>query len=203
MHQSNLFGSNAQTLDLIDADLHYWPEFIDADEQQNWFDQLQAQTPWQQHRVRVFAKTHLAPRLSHWVGDDGANYTYSNQRMRATPWTPVLKTIKKRIEAQCNAHFNSVLLNLYRDGRDSNGWHSDDEPELGTQPSIASLSLGAARDFHLRHKQTRHTVKLSLAPGSLLLMQGPTQDNWQHQIPKRAHAQPRINLTFRHIYIKP
>ena len=126
------------------------------------------------------------------------NYRYSHHTMQPCPWSEELLILKAHIEAATGEQFNSVLVNYYRDGRDSNGWHSDDEPELGSNPVIASLSLGGSRDFLLRHKrisQLKH--KITLQSGSLLLMRGTTQDFWQHQIPKRAHAQERINLTFR------
>ena len=129
-------------------------------------------------------------------------YRYSQHTMMPNKWTPLLRLIKQRVEQVCGSTFNSVLLNYYRDGKDSNGWHSDDEPELGHEPVIASLSLGAARDFHLRHKQNRQVHKMNLKPGSLLLMSGKTQACWQHHIPKRASAEPRINLTFRTVFAR-
>ncbi len=199
MHQSNLFGSTKQRLDLPDADLVFWPEFVDSTIAATWFDELLKTTPWQQHELKIFGKKYLAPRLSQWVGEPWMSYEYSHHLMTPEPWTPFLSDINSRIGKQCGAEFNSVLINYYRDGNDSNGWHSDDEPELGEEPVIASLSLGAVRDFHLRHKQTRQVHKMALTPGSLLMMQGKTQACWQHQIPKRAHAEPRINLTFRRI----
>lgn len=205
VHQSNLFGSTGERLDLPDADIYYWPSFAAQGIAEQWFETLRDEIPWEQHRVTVFGKTHPAPRLSYWVGDEWMSYSYSHQRMTPEPWTPLLNQIKQRIEDHCRqdvndeVKFNSVLLNFYRDGQDSNGWHSDDEPELGVNPVIASLSLGASRDFHLRHKATKQTHKMSLEPGSLLLMQGTTQSCWQHHIPKRAWAEPRINLTFRWI----
>ena len=128
------------------------------------------------------------------------NYGYSNTLMSPVAWSARLLELKHAIEAVSNHRFNSVLLNYYRDGKDSNGWHSDDEPELGHNPVIASLSLGAPRDFHLRHKTNQQTThKMTLENGSLLVMCGSTQHNWQHHIPKRAKAQGRINLTFRTI----
>lgn len=201
VHQANLFGSSEepQALRLIDADVNYWPQFIAAGLANQWFDLLLENTDWQQDTITVYGKQHLTPRLSYWVGEQWMDYSYSQHTMQPNPWTPLLKQIKEQIEGLCKVSFNSVLLNYYRDGKDSNGWHSDDEPELGIEPIIASLSLGAARDFHLRHKQTRKVHRMALAPGSLLLMQGSTQTNWQHQIPKRAQAGARINLTFRSI----
>lgn len=137
------------------------------------------------------------PRLSAWYGD--AAYTYSGKTRQPHAWMPILDALRQRIEIACQARFNSVLLNLYRNGQDSMGLHSDDEPELGPEPLIASLSLGAERRFVLRHKtltDQRHT--LTLAHGSLLLMAGRTQHAWKHGLPKaKSVAEPRINLTFR------
>lgn len=198
--QLGLLSKQTHVLNLVDADIRYTPGFYSPQAADTLFDVLLRETDWQQDTVRVFGKQHLAPRLSRWVGDAGLRYTYSGLTMEAVPWTDTLLAIKGEVEQASDTSFNSVLLNYYRDGRDSNGWHSDDEPELGDQPKIASLSLGAARDFKLRHKAD-HQLKytLSLDNGSLLLMRGSTQACWQHQIPKRASAGPRINLTFRSI----
>jgi alkylated DNA repair dioxygenase AlkB len=141
------------------------------------------------------------PRLTAWHGDPGAVYTYSNIRMEPEPWTPLLESIRDRVSEFCKAEFNSVLLNLYRDGNDSMGWHSDDEKELGPQPTIASLSFGAERTFKFRHKFNRSLKhSMTLSHGSLMVMQGETQALWQHSLPKtRKKVFPRINLTFRRI----
>ncbi|GHA10816.1 alpha-ketoglutarate-dependent dioxygenase AlkB [Arenicella chitinivorans] len=198
--QLGLLSKQTHVLNLEDADIRYTPEFYSTEVANTLFDVLLNETDWQQDTVRVFGKKHLAPRLSRWVGDPGLRYAYSGLTMETVPWTDTLLAIRADAEGACGASFNSVLLNFYRDGRDSNGWHSDDEPELGGQPQIASLSFGAARDFRLRHKtdpQLKYT--LALENGSLLFMCGPTQANWQHHIPKRANAGPRINLTFRSI----
>ena len=127
-------------------------------------------------------------------------YSYSQHTMQPHSWQDLPLIIKQRIELATGETFNSVLINYYRDGKDSNGWHADDEPELGSKPVIASLSLGAARDFHLRSKRDHSNKhKLNLQHGSLLIMRGATQQQWQHHVPKRASAGPRINLTFRTI----
>jgi len=198
--QSEIFGSSPQHLQLPDATIHYWPEFLADPAAAQLYRQLEQQTQWRQETVRLFGKQHLTPRLSSWVADEGLDYSYSNLTMQPMAWSDALLDIKKIVEQGAKSTFNSVLLNYYRDGRDSNGWHADNEPELGDQPVIASLSLGAARDFHLRHisnKRLRHSINLQ--HGSLLLMAGTTQSYWQHHIPKRALAGPRINLTFRTI----
>lgn len=190
----------AITLDLPDADVRYYPAFIANDVAWAYYECLLKESHWRQETLRVFGKLHLAPRLSSWVGDAGIDYSYSQMTMHPLPWTPLLLNLKARVEAVTKRSFNSVLLNYYRNGKDSNGWHSDDEPELATNPVIASLSFGAPRDFHLRHKTHAHLkYRMSLVPGSLLVMQENTQRYWQHQIPKRAKAEPRINLTFRKI----
>jgi alkylated DNA repair dioxygenase AlkB len=159
---------------------------------------LVAETGWRAETVVVFGKRHLQPRLTAWHGD--AAYTYSGLTLAPLPFSPLLQGIRNAVEAATGHHFNSVLLNYYRDGRDSMGMHSDDEPELGPAPAIASLSLGATRTFLLRHKQTKQTLKLDLPDGSLLLMAGALQQNWLHGINKTARlVGPRLNLTFRYI----
>ena len=198
--QSQLFAPEAHIPDLEDAQIEYIPEFIADEPAWDLFERLRADTDWRQETIRLYDKTHLVPRLSCWMGDAGLDYAYSNMTMHPVPWSNTVQALLRKIETASKHKFNSVLLNYYRDGRDSVAWHSDDEPELGTNPVIASLSLGANRDFHLKHKSKptqRHS--LTLEHGSLLLMQGATQHNWLHQVPKRAQAQSRINLTFRAI----
>lgn len=199
-YQTGIFESETNVLDLPDAEIEYHPGFIAAAAAKDLYQELLSDTDWQQDTIRVYGKQHLTPRLTSWVGESWMSYRYSQHTMQPVAWSKRLLELKEEIEEISTERFNSVLLNYYRDGQDSNGWHSDDEPELGNQPSIASLSLGAARDFQLRHK-SRHSLKrnLSLESGSLLLMRGTTQQYWQHQVPKRAHAQGRINLTFRTI----
>ncbi|RZZ89449.1 alpha-ketoglutarate-dependent dioxygenase AlkB [Pseudoxanthomonas winnipegensis] len=162
---------------------------------------LSVQTPWSIHRIRLFGRWVDSPRLSCWIGDPQAVYRYSGQTFAPHPWTQGLAALRDRLREELGVPFNSVLANLYRDGRDAMGWHSDDEPELGAEPVIASLSLGAARRFVLRRRDD-HAVKqtLVLAPGSLLVMRGPCQREWQHALPRTAKpVGPRLNLTFRHI----
>ena len=162
------------------------------------FARLLNETPWREESVVVYGKRHLQPRLSAWYGD--ASYTYSGLRLEPLPWTELLLEIRAAVEAACGQHFNSVLLNRYRNERDSMGMHSDDEPELGDQPVIASLSYGATRSFILRHKRDKRTVRLVLEDGSLLLMSGQLQRNWLHGINKSTRPLgERLNLTFRYI----
>lgn len=199
-YQTSLLGDAAQNLALPNADIEYYAQFMPQDVAWESYHALLEQTDWQQETITVYGKSHPTPRLSSWVGDTGTEYRYSNMTMRPLPWTPLLRALKSKVEAASQHQFNSVLLNNYRDGQDSNGWHSDDEPELGPEPVIASLSLGAPRDFKLRHKQQRALkYSLTLAHGSLLIMRGQTQAYWQHHIPKRARAGQRLNLTFRTI----
>lgn len=148
----------------------------------------------------MFGKQLLLPRLTAWYGDKG--YTYSGLYNKPQPWLPVLLDLKERVEQASGHTYNSVLLNLYRGGNDSMGWHSDDEAELGKEPAIASLSFGGERRFSFKHRTRKDLkpVSVILANGSLLLMHGPTQHHWLHHIPRTKHpVQPRINLTFRHV----
>lgn len=162
---------------------------------------LRAEIAWEQHCLRLFGRRVEAPRLSAWIADPGASYRYSGTRFEPRAWTHTAGSLRDRLNARLGAGFNSVLANLYRDGRDSMGWHADDEPELGAQPLIASLSFGAARKFRLRSRRDKRVVQMiELEHGSLLLMGGETQRLYQHDLPKvHGHVEERINLTFRHI----
>lgn len=188
-------------LELHKASIQYFPEFFTAEESDQLYAQLKEECAWRSDRIQVFGKWYDQPRLTALYGEEGRSYTYSGIAMNPLPFTPLLQSIKSRVEAVSKEHFSSCLLNYYRDGNDSNGWHADDEPELGTNPVIASISLGVPRFFHLRPKKgPRETYKLLLSPGSLLLMGGETQHHWQHQIPKSKRiTEGRINLTFRQI----
>ncbi len=175
-------------------------KFIDPTAVKHLYDHLLNQIAWQQYDIKLFGKSIPQPRLSAWYGDTGTSYTYSGLTLNPLPFTKELLTIKCKIEQAAETTFNSVLLNLYRDGNDSMGWHSDDEKELGQNPIIASLSLGSARTFIFKHKHVKGLqVKQILEPGSLLIMQGNTQHYWQHALPKTKRAEPRVNLTFRRI----
>ena len=155
-------------------------------------------TPWRTETVVVYGKRHLQPRLTAWYGE--AAYTYSGLTLQPLPLTPLLEQLRAAVEQATGRRYNSVLLNYYRDGADSMGMHSDDEPELGPAPVIASLSYGATRTFVLRHKRSKRIVKLDLTDGSLLLMAGTLQAHWQHGINKTAKlVGPRLNLTFRFV----
>ena len=189
-------------LSIGSATLHYWPNFLSPDRADYYFQKFYAGTPWRSDKVVVFGKVYDQPRLTALYSDGPRSYSYSGLRLDSQPFYPELSALKEQLEKQVGHSFNSCLFNLYRDENDSNGWHADDEKELGTLPVIASLSLGELRQFHLKHK-TDKTLRRSLAleHGSLLLMAGRTQKDFKHQLPKTKKAKaPRINLTFRFIF---
>ncbi|MBY4676665.1 alpha-ketoglutarate-dependent dioxygenase AlkB [Marinobacterium sp. CAU 1594] len=191
-----------QTIELPGGKLTYYPEFLATEQADRLLDQLAAGVAWRQDRIRLFGKEHPIPRLQAFQGEPGLSYRYSNLCLQSSPWHPALPPLLDRLAQLCGQRFNCVLLNLYRDGQDSMGWHSDDESELGANPRIASLSLGASRRFLLRHRKHTELDKqeLLLEHGSLLLMEGALQHNWQHSLPRsRRVGQCRVNLTFRHI----
>ncbi|QJX46937.1 alpha-ketoglutarate-dependent dioxygenase AlkB [Hymenobacter taeanensis] len=184
------------------ADLLLDPEFLPLPKAAELLTELTATIPWQHEAIRLFGRDVLQPRLTAWHGDAGATYRYSGLQLTPQPWTLALQQLRRHVEAVTGAAFNSVLLNLYRTGQDSMGWHADNEPELGPTPVIASVSLGATRSFRLRPRNpllTPHPpLSLALTSGSLLVMRGLTQQHWLHSLPKTARVQePRLNLTFR------
>ena len=193
---------NKKTIISTDGEVILYPNFFSAKEGNQLFSDLYSSVNWKQEIIQFFGKQMHIPRLTAWYGDEGKSYTYSGIEQHPEHWNPTLKLIKSKIEQIAQISFNSVLINLYRDGKDSVYWHSDDEPELGKNPIIASVSFGATRRFSLRHKHSKnHKIDIDLASGSFLLMQGETQHFWQHQIAKTAkEIQPRINLTFRIIH---
>ncbi|MDT0606912.1 alpha-ketoglutarate-dependent dioxygenase AlkB family protein [Croceitalea rosinachiae] len=193
-----LFG-NKITLDLPKSDICYHPNFIHPHKANYYFEKLKNEVPWQQDDISVFGKTYTQPRLTALYANNDKPYSYSNVTMHPHLFNNELLEIKLAIEDLVNTQFTTCLLNLYRDGQDSNGWHADDEKELGKNPTIASITLGQERFFHLRNKEDRNLKhKLLLKHGSLLLMQGETQHYWQHQIAKTSKPiGSRINLTFR------
>lgn len=185
-----------------DADIFYAERVSLSLPQQTLLDRLIAEIRWRRETISMWGKTYLQPRLIAWYGDPGATYTYSGLQLEPLPWTPMLSDIKATVERLADAAFNSVLVNYYRDHRDSMGLHSDDEAELGARPIIASLSLGTERTLILKHRRdrTREAVGLPLAGGSLLVMRGDTQRHWKHGINKEPQpCGPRVNLTFRRI----
>ena len=187
---------------LPDADIEYIEGLYSVEEATELFTVLQQSLDWRHDDIRMFGKIMKVPRLQAWYSDNGLTYRYSNMTLASKPWTATLAILKKRISDYCQHDFNAVLANLYRDQHDSVSWHSDDEAELGNMPIIASLSLGAARDFQLKHIDNKEKLTLSLSTGSLLIMRGDTQRYWQHCVPKRAkEIEARINLTFRKIIV--
>ncbi len=191
-----------EQLSMPDAEVYLDRECFTSAESDSLLSDLTANIAWEQKAIRFMGKQVMQPRLIAWYGDEGKSYSYSGLTVHPLAWTPALINMKARVEAAAGVTFNSVLLNQYRDGQDSVGWHSDDEPELGTNPVIASISLGAARNFQFKHKTTPDLkVTIELTHGSLLLMRGTTQHFWKHQIPKtKKELGSRINLTFRVIH---
>ena len=197
----SLFSNERINFALPQAEIFYLPRFLDASASAVLFQHLMVETPWQHDSITVFGKTHPQPRLTAFYAADDLSYSYSNLTLKTFPWTEKLLNLKNKIEKIADAEFNCVLLNLYRDGKDSNGWHADNEKELGINPVIASLTLGSERYFHLKHiHDADQKCKIKLENGSLLVMKGSTQHFYKHQIPKTAQEiGPRINLTFRFI----
>ncbi len=195
-----LFGvQNNGAIALKDAEILYDKNFLTIDEATTYFNVLRKETDWQQDRIKVFGKVYDQPRLTALFANNKNPYSYSNITMYPTPFSPILLEIKSKIEKKINQTFTTCLLNLYRNGQDSNGWHADNEKELGKNPIIASVNLGADRFFHMKHRTDKtQKLKLNLTHGSLLVMSGPTQHHWLHQIPKtKKNIGERINLTFR------
>ena len=186
-----------------DADILFLPTLFDKTESDHLFRDLMEGIRWNQETIKYYGKEINLPRLTAWYGDKGISYTYSHISNSPHPWTPTLIYIKDRIEGIAKTKFNSVLLNLYRDGNDGVSWHQDNEKELGEEPVIGSVSFGQTRRFQLRHRTKKDLgrIDIDLTNGSFLIMKGKTQQFWQHQIPKTAKpVKPRINLTFRSIY---
>lgn len=199
---SDLFLTEPIYFNLPDAEIIYVPNFYKKEEADRIFSELQQSIPWQQDDIMVFGKTYPQPRLTALFGDEGKSYGYSNLIMQPHPWNELLQNLKLKVEDFSKDDFTTVLLNYYRNGQDSNGWHADNEKELGKNPVIASLSFGESRCFQLKHSALLNLKQnIVLQHGSLLLMKGTTQHFWKHQIPKTSKTiNPRINLTFRKIY---
>lgn len=186
-------------VELADGDLFYIPAWIEKAQADEYYSSLVRTLAWQQDKIQVFGKWHSIPRLQAWYGDAQAVYQYSGKELRPEPWTAALAELQGEL-AKMGLVCNSVLANWYRDGDDKMGWHSDNEPELGRDPWIASVSLGATRCFQLRHRATKQRLDIELEHGSLLLMGGVLQSHWQHSLPQRKRCrQGRVNLTFRHV----
>jgi len=191
-------------LDLPDADVRLWSQAFAPAEADELLAVLLTNISWQQEDILMFGTPRRVPRLVAWHGDPGTAYTYSGTAHEPLPWTAALQRIRDRVQDLTRHSFNSVLLNRYRDGRDGMGWHADDERELGRDPAIASVSLGATRHFKLRHRRLRDAVAtIELAHGDLLLMAGATQHAYVHSVPKTTRpVAERINLTLRLVALR-
>jgi alkylated DNA repair dioxygenase AlkB len=175
--------------------------FLGADSADRYLDELLQNNPWEQRAITMFGKTIDEPRLSTWHSTQNLPYTYSGLLRTPALWTPLLSELLELCQSASGAKFNSVLINLYRDGNDSMGWHADNEKANGPDPTIASISLGASRRFDLRHRESKESIRTELTHGSLLVMSGKSQNAWHHQIPKSKRVtEPRINLTFRLVH---
>jgi alkylated DNA repair dioxygenase AlkB len=188
--------TKVQNGEIIYADL-----FLDKLKADALFEDFISSLPFHQGTIKLFGKTHSIPRLEAFFASEKRIYSYSGVDLQTHDFTKELLVLKEQIEKICGEKFNCVLVNLYRNGQDSNGWHADDELALGKNPIIASLSLGATRRFDLKHNLTKEKISYDLTSGSLLVMKGAIQHYWKHQIAKNKKVNdPRINLTFRYIY---
>jgi alkylated DNA repair dioxygenase AlkB len=197
--QRSLFVAGPERIDAPDAEIVLHRSVLADPAAEMLFYNLCETTPWRQDKIEIFGTKHDLPRLQQWYGE--SIYTYSGIQMSPLPWTCDLQDVKREVERLLGLSFNSCLANLYRNGEDTVGWHADDEPELGDAPVIASVSLGVERDFVLRHKRLRDCKRtIALPHGSLLVMSGATQRNWEHSLPRRKGVeQARVNLTFRRL----
>jgi alkylated DNA repair dioxygenase AlkB len=208
MSQIDLFGNttNEQSnafpkvgLNIIkDGEIIFYPNFFLKQESDELLKNLRNNIQWKQESMRMYGKVIEFPRLTAWYGNNDKAYSFSGITLQPHPWTNDILFIKKRIEPKANVQFNSVLLNLYRNGNDSISWHTDAEKELGINPIIASVNFGETRKFQLKHNKTKEKIEIELSHGTLIIMQGELQHNWQHQVPKTSKpVKERINLTFR------
>lgn len=202
MPSADLFSSDHSSVwapELPDASIRYFQHFLAPEAADALFEQFQKEIPWKHEPVKVFGKTYMQPRLTSFHATEQKSYTYSGLTLQPEPLDAATQELIIKIKTVCSAEFDAVLFNLYRDGQDSNGWHADNEKELGPRPQIASISLGDERFFHLKHRKLKdQRLKFPLHHGSLLLMEGDTQLQWLHQIAKtKRPVGPRINLTFR------
>ena len=197
----HLLAANGGDNALPGAELRFVPDWLAIAEADALLVSLREEIRWETHRIRLFGREVDSPRLSCWIGDEDAAYTYSGTRFQPHPWPAALLHVRQRLTSELDGAFNSVLANRYREGRDCMGWHSDNESALGPRPLIASLSLGATRRFVLKHREeSSRKLELELPHGSLLVMAGDTQRNYRHALPRTAGlVGDRINLTFRNI----
>lgn len=191
---------NVKNLLPNNGEAYFITQLLGPTQARAWYDQLERGIQWQARKIKIFGREVMQPRLMAWYGADGANYKYSGTLFEPQSWKPEILRLKALVEEATGESYNSALFNLYRDQNDSMGAHRDNEKELGTEPTIASLSLGAQRPFIFRHIINRDKIRLELLPGSLLVMRGETQSFWKHELPKlNKPIGSRINVTFRKI----
>jgi len=199
--QTDLFGNTPEPGEVVkvtNGEYRYFPNFFKRADADRLLKAFMENIEWKQEEMNMYGRILKFPRLTAWYGDNDKPYSFSGITLQPHPWNKELKEIKSQIEPICKNEFNSVLLNLYRDGNDSISWHTDAEKELGENPLIASVNFGAEREFQLRHQKTREKESILLQHGSLLIMQGELQHYWQHQLPKtKKIVKERVNLTFR------
>jgi len=200
--QSSLLKQEPFDILSFNGEAILYPSFFSPGESEYYFRKLLNEIQWKQEPIKIFGKEVMQPRLTAWYGDSDKPYSYSGITMQPHAWNDILKSIKQKIEPAAGVIFTSALLNLYRDGNDSMGWHRDNEKELGDQPVIGSVSFGATRNFQFRNYKTKKDVKsLELSHGSFLLMRGDTNHYWEHRVPKTKQVlNKRINITFRVIF---
>lgn len=197
---TSLFPTDSLEVLPFDGSAQLFPQFFNTSTAQEHFSALINEVPWEEHQLVLFGKKVSEPRRSAWIADNDIHYVYSGVERPAHIWSPTLTSIREAITRGTGQRFNSVLANLYRDGNDAMGWHSDDEPCNGPEPVIASVSFGAERRFDFRHRTSKEKASVVLPHGSLLLMSGLSQHCWQHSIARsKKVTSPRINLTFRFV----
>jgi len=195
MHETRLLLENNRY-----TSIKYFPNWLTYQEADDLLATSIEKVPWRQDFIYMMGKKIPIPRLQNWYCETGASYTYSRIKLLALEFPSWMEDLRRRVELSTSETFNAILVNYYRDGKDSNDWHSDDEKELGAYPVIASVSIGAERVFHLRHKVTKQKIKMNLPHGSLLLMGAGIQEYWQHKLSKTSlQVGPRINLTLRYM----
>ena len=195
MHETRLLLENNKY-----TSIKYFPNWLTYQEADDLLTTSIEKVPWRQDFIYMMGKKIPIPRLQNWYCETGASYTYSRINLLALEFPSWMEDLRRRVELSTGETFNAILVNYYRDGKDSNDWHSDDEKELGAYPVIASVSIGAERVFHLRHKVTKQKIKMNLPHGSLLLMGAGIQEYWQHKLSKTSlQVGPRINLTLRYM----
>lgn len=197
--QQSIFAPDNSNLLPFQGETYFYPDFFSKEHSDQYQKRLTTNLAWKHEPIRMFGKMVMQPRLTALYGEEGRPYGYSGISMTPHVWTAELKEMKDKLQEFTGVEFTHVLCNLYRDGQDSMGWHRDNEAVLGRNPSIASVTFGVTRIFQVRHYETKgHKIDIPLSHGSLLMMSGESQHNWEHQIPKTKKVLgPRINLTFR------